>query len=589
MSDMRAQVTVDLAGNIARRARQYSRAFESFSKRGTRALNAVKRSASLAGKGLDRMANRWTGAVVGAAGVATLKMVLGLEERMERLGIQANKSTSDMDALKKSIFEAAQMPDIRVDPGQIISAVEQIVEKTGDLDFAKNNLENLALTIQATGAHGGAIGSITAEFQKMGIVAKKDVREALDILTVQGKSGAFTLQNLAALGSRTVTAYTAMGRTGVPAIREMGAALQVIREGTGSSEQAATAFEALIRTLGDADKVKKLQSGGIQVFDPVALKAGREELRPINELMVDIVKTTGGKKTLLGEIFDAEAVRAFNSAASEFQRTGAVTRLDTFMQVQADGTTILKDSARAAKTASVELRNLFTAWQQFADSKLTGTIGLIADSLNNLSGEGAQSALKYSTYGAGALISASLAKKAYTGTRNIFRSAPGNGSDLLAGVSKGSPLPVFVTNQSGDLSGSDGKSKSKKGKSKSTVKSSASPASFLGVGAALATIAGLARTQKDAATLAVQNFHSNTGIKPVDRFHVPDLVGLAIDSAVSLFSDETKTAKEAEKITQPKGTIEVKIISDTAKVKLEKITATGMDLDVDNGPMMVGG
>ena len=163
-----------------------------------------------------------------------------------------------------------------------------------------------------------------------------------------------------------------MGRTGTGALREMGAALQMIRMGTGNSEQAATAFEATLRTLGDRTKVLKLQSGGIQVFDPVELKKGKEVIRPINELMADIIKKTGGKKTLLSQVFDAEAMRAFNAATSEFQRTGRLDTLNKFMKVQADGTATLRDSARAAADAAGSIQQLSTNWTRLSE-KIMGT------------------------------------------------------------------------------------------------------------------------------------------------------------------------------------------------------------------------
>jgi TP901 family phage tail tape measure protein len=314
-------------------------------------------------------------------------MVIGLETRFVRLGIQANKSAEEINALKNEIFSMARDPKLRVDPGEITGAIESIVEKTGDLDFARDNLRNIAIAIQATGAQGKNIGEIMGEFQKMGVIDPREVLEALDTLNRQGKEGAFTLQNLAALGPRVVTAYTAMGRTGVGALRELGAALQVIRMGTGSSEQAATAFEAVLRTLSNEEKIKQLERLGIAIFDPEKLKEGVRVLRPINELMVEIVRKAGGDRVKLSQVFDAEAVRAFNHATAEFRRTGRRGSLEKFMQIHGDGAATLADSARAAGTAAASLRNLYTAWQQFADSELAGPIQSLADALNDLDSE----------------------------------------------------------------------------------------------------------------------------------------------------------------------------------------------------------
>lgn len=379
MSDLKTSIILDLTGNMERQAKRFESGLGRLGTRGSASMRLLSGSVALAGKGLDRLGNRYTGLITGAAGIGSARMVANLGERFERLGIQADADSAAMIRLKREIYEVARSPEIRVDPGQILGAIEEIVEKTGDLKFAVASIRNIGLALQATGGDGAAIGGILAEFQKMGLDPTQSF-EALDILNVQGKAGAFTLANLAALGPRVVTAYTAMGRTGVPAIREMGAALQVIRQGTGSSEMAATAFEALLRTLGEADKLKVLQAGGIQVFEPGSLTV----MRALPDIMEDIVKKTGGSKVALSKVFDAEAIRAFNAAAGEFQRTGKVESLKKFYAVQADGSTITRDSARAAGTANAALQSLSTSWQKFADSELSGPIQKLADGLNSL-------------------------------------------------------------------------------------------------------------------------------------------------------------------------------------------------------------
>ena len=449
MGDLKTSLIIDLAGNLTQRASRYTNSIRKFSTTSQRHLAGLNRVTKLAGRNIQRMGNRWTALATGAGAAGTLKMLVSLEDRMTRLGIQANVDAAAVNKLKKEIFDIAQAPDIRVDPGEITAAIEAIVEKTGDLKFAQDNIRNIGLAIQATGAQGGAIGEILAEFQKMGIKVPEEVLKGIDVLNVQGKEGAFTLQNLAALGPRVVTAYTSLGRTGVPALREMGAALQVIRQGTGNSEQAATAFEAVLRTMTDPAKLKKLRAAGIEVFDIEQLKKGREVLKPINELMVELVTKSKGRKTVLGQIFDAEAVRAFNAALAEFNRTGSVDSMQKFMNVNADGTTTIKDSARASKNASAALTNLFTAWKKFSDSKLTKPIQSFADALNSMEPEKIERIFNAIALGAGAFIAITAAASTIRSLKTIgsvFRGSKGGGTP---GVQ-----PVFVVNSGATPGGS---------------------------------------------------------------------------------------------------------------------------------------
>ena len=642
MSEIKSTIAVQMAGNLVSMAQRYTQSMRSFSRSSIQSLRSLRGAANLAGATLDKVGNRYTALLTGAAGVGTAKKVMDIGQRYTRLGIQANVAADTIDGLKQKIYQAAQSPDIRVDPGLIVSAIEEIVEKTGDLKFAEANLRGIGLAIQATGADGQAIGGIMAEFQKMGIIDPKQVMEAMDILTVQGKEGAFTLQNLAALGPRVVTAYTATGRGGVQAIREMGAALQVIRQGTGSSEMAATAFEAVMNTLGDGAKIKKLYAGGIQVFDPEALKEGKEVLRPINELMVEIIQKAQGKKTILSQIFDTEAIRAFNAANAEFLKTGDVTVFDKFMKLQADGATITKDSARAAQTAAAAWTSLGTAFEKFADENLTKRLQGIADVMGSISPEKMDTTLKWVTRGGlavGGLVAARKVQQYGSWALGLLRGGKGKGGlagGLLSGAGLGKPIPVIVVNpdfgagigESVGKSLKDPKSLLKsltaRGKALSGTLKGSAGAAGLGTTAAAATAAGVAGyaagswfnrwnnerimaatggASKDLGELLYNSSHDDSGMESektvalrasilqkqslqrlAELLHQQKGYGntheaMVISRAIDLKRQEAKVG----------GTIKVEIESkEPVRVKELKTENRDVNLEVDTGRVMAG-
>lgn len=455
---MRASLILDLGGNLAAQARRNETALGGLARSGQRDMGLLTRSVQAAGKGLDSLGNRYTALLSGAAGLGAAKMVMDLERRFTRLGITADIADGDVKNLKKSIYEMSQMSDIRVDPGEITSAIESIVEKTGDLKFAESNIRNIGLAIQATGAQGKDIGELFAEFQKQGTKAPEAVMRAMDTLNVQGKAGAFTLQNLAGLGPRLFTAYAAVGRMGAQANREMGAAVQVIRMGVGSSEQATTAFEAMLRTFSDAEKVKKLAGAGITLFDPEKLKTGERVLRPVNELMKEIVLASKGDMVKLSKVFDAEAMRSFNHIISEYKSTGGFASLDKFMAVQGDGTATIQDSARAAKDAAGAMENLLSVWKSFADDQLSGPIQGAADALNALGPENTGRIIKGIAGVGVALGGLVLARKAWTTGKGLYDFFKGSAGKAAGGLGTGmtGPIPVYVVNGPGTAGGGAG-------------------------------------------------------------------------------------------------------------------------------------
>jgi hypothetical protein len=383
--EIKTGLRIDMSGNILAQSKRYADAINRFSRSGRRDMKALGDSTGKVGRDFDRMGNRLTGIASGAAAVALVKQVGEMERRMTRLGIASDQTDAAIKQLKDDIYATATAPDIRVDPTQIITAIEQILEMTGDFEFSKAQIRNIGIALQATGADAQAVGGMFAEFQKAGIKTPEAVAQAIGTLAKQGKEGAFTLAEFASMGPRLYSAYAAVGRVGQMASREIGAVAQVVRGATGSSEQATTSIEALLRVFSDAKKIAKLNKAGIKVFDAAELKKGHQVLRPINELMADIVKKTKGRATVIQDLMgDSESARAFGNLIKEYNQTGDTKSLEHFIQLTDDGTVALKDSQRAANDSAAAMTELFAVLQKFADDKLTQPIHYLADQLKAL-------------------------------------------------------------------------------------------------------------------------------------------------------------------------------------------------------------
>jgi len=464
MGDLKTRLIIDLAGNLAQKTRGLTRQIGTFSRKSSQSLRGLGRAAKFAGRGLDRIGNRYSALVTGAAGAGAVRYLVSLETQITQLGVQSGRSAKEMDALKKSVFDVAQSPDIRVDPGQILAAIDKIVEKTGNLDLAKDNMRNIGLAIRATGAEGQNIGAMLADMnEKFGLENSQEFTNSLDALINQGKSGAFTLQNLATQGERITSAYGSFNRVGPQAIKEMGAMMQMIRRGTAGPEQASTAMEALIRILNDGAKRKMLQKGGIKIMDPDDPK----RMRSVIEIVKDIIRATDGDTSKVSKIFDGEAMRAFTGAIIEYNKTGGFASFDSFLNVKSDGSQLFKDSARNAKTAGAALTSLLTAGKRFADTNLTKPIQDLASAINSLDPEKLDSMIKTLGYGAaalGGLVVASKAIRTAAAARSLFSGRKGGAAKALAGVAgKAGATPVMVVNwpaggSTGYGGGSGGKS-----------------------------------------------------------------------------------------------------------------------------------
>ena len=418
---------------LAAETRRYAR----LSDRAARKLRALHRfrrmgraTAAWAGSKLDTAGAKVTALATGAGAAATVHNVGNLQERLTRLGIQANKSPEEIQKLKEQLFATATRQDIRVAPDQLLDAIEKIVEKTGNLELARSNLLNIGHAIQATGAQGADIGALVADMaQKFGIKTPDEMLKALDTMVRQGKAGAFTLQHLAAQGERVTAAYAALGRTGPQALREMGALLQVFRQGTGSAEQGATAFEAVLREL--VQKSEKFEALGVEVWDPEQLSQGKKVARAVPAILEDLVNAVDGDIKRLGKLFGEEAARGIKVLVAEYQRLGMLESLQKFLAIQGQGKQLMEDSARAARTFNAALRNLRTAWERFADQKLTGFISRLADLLNGIDPKTLERGFDVLTTGALALGGAVLGRRIARGVGGMLRAWRGGGASAL--------------------------------------------------------------------------------------------------------------------------------------------------------------
>lgn len=452
MSQVKTSVVIDLIGNISQRAAQFTSSLQRMGNSGSRSMQILGRSAAAAGQGLDKLGNRYTAMITGGGAIMAIKQVGDLSQRLTYLGIQANASETDIRKLHKSIIDASQAPDIRVDPTGILEGVEVIVEKLGDLDYAQKNLRNIGLVMRATGADGKAAGDMIANFKEKFDLKPDQILPALDILVKQGKTGAFTLKDMVTQGNRVTAAYGSMGRKGIGAVREMGAVLQVFRKSSGNAEETSTAFKNFFADLMQPGKQKLLQANGISIWDPEKLKEGKKQVRSAVDIIDEIMRKSKGDPDKLSRLFGMQTMDGMKSFINTWQSTGK-NAANEFMDVQGDGKELMQDSARAAKEFNAAAQNLYTSWQKFANQELTKPVKDMADYLNGLKPGTVDRWMTIAKWVAIIGGSAVAGRKLYNGYQwgktILSGGRPGsNGLPGLGGV-PGSPIPVYVVNQPG--------------------------------------------------------------------------------------------------------------------------------------------
>ncbi len=323
--------------------------------------------------GLKRMLlNPITGMASGVAIMAATKQITDFEASLVRLKNNGTMTTKQMLELRESIldnaFAAGQSRE------SILSGVTSVIDKTGNMKFAIDNLKQIAVAATATGASVEDMAALASHLsEKMQI---DDISTAFNLINIQGKAGAFTLREMAGLGERLFGAAGFLNMTGIEDLRKFGALIQMARKGA-TSEVATTAIERTILNIIDKqDLIKK--SLNFDVFDKV-----NNKYKPIDEILKGIIIRSKGDQKTLNDIFGSEGIRAVAELARIYRKTGGFDFYDKLVNADAGKAgDMMKDFVEVSKTAMFTIARLSEKAKDFADAGLSQSINELSKSFD---------------------------------------------------------------------------------------------------------------------------------------------------------------------------------------------------------------
>ena len=130
-----------------------------------------------------------------------------------------------------------------------------------------------------------------------------DLAKTMDILAQAGKEGRFELKDMSAAFPSLTAGASMLGMRGVPAVSQLGAALQVAMKGAGSAAEAATNFESFLQAITSpmaVNRFKELYGVDLPQFLNRVIADNKD---PIEEMVMLINHLTGGDVFKVSEIF----------------------------------------------------------------------------------------------------------------------------------------------------------------------------------------------------------------------------------------------------------------------------------------------
>ncbi|EOW9194062.1 TPA: phage tail tape measure protein [Vibrio cholerae] len=464
---LKTDIILNLAGNLASKAKQYGASMSDFARKNERAMTLLKTSADAAGRGIDSLGNRYVGLATAFATGATVRNVAALEAQMVRIGTNAKLSSDQVSLLTKQLEAMSVQKDIRIGTDQLAAGVDELLGKTGDFEFVQDNLENMGLFMQAFGADARSTGALFAQFREKGIRDAKDVMNTIDELYGQFAIGSVNVKDLADISEQLFATYQGKGPE---AIAQMSALVQLFNKTKGTADQSLTSIQAVFATFSDKKKVEFLNRQGIEVF-----KKGTKELREPVELLLEILDKAKNDPLKLGDVFDQTSLQGLASLYDQENKD--------LLRAMISGTAEIGATQQAAAdnaaTLNAAMTSLNNSFNKFANERLAEPIGELADAINSVDDETIQNWLKWgeaALWVVGGLVAAKKGLDMAATIKDVFGKKPGAGGAAGGGFADLGVMPVYVVNMpGGGMGGAGGLPEGIGGDGKPTGKPSAKP------------------------------------------------------------------------------------------------------------------
>lgn len=270
--------------------------------------NKIKRTSETLDQLGQNMTKLGAGLTVGCSALAyklgitqTIPEALALEHQLRELGNVGQlsaKQLADMDTRLGSISRYTNQFRSEITEGLNV-LVASGIDPTAALDYM-NVIGRTATAAQAEIVDISKTAFSVTDNLKVSV---NDLGKTMDMLAQAGKEGRFELKDMSAAFPSLTAGAGMLGMKGVPAVAQLGAALQVSMKGAGSTAEAATNFESFLQAMTSPMTVNRFEE--LYGFDlPKFLNETIAQSKdPIEEIVVLINKLTGGDVFAVSEIF----------------------------------------------------------------------------------------------------------------------------------------------------------------------------------------------------------------------------------------------------------------------------------------------
>jgi TP901 family phage tail tape measure protein len=272
--------------------------------------------------GVLALARGYVGPAVAAYAVKSAVTKSAEAERaITRIGITADATAEQLRDVGKTAFNIAQ--EVAMPYARVVSGLDTLVAQGRSLEDSMAFLPSVARTASAAGAEVDDIAKTADAVGRNFRIAGRDMQGAFDIMAAGGKAGTFELKDQARYLASLAPSAAAVGFAGQKGLSDLVSMLQVIRKGTGSSEEAVSSLSNIFQKMESEETTKRFKKFGVDL--PAAMTKARKEGKNLVATFEDLTNTAlKGDLSKIPQLFNdmefARGMRALMSMRGEWQK-----------------------------------------------------------------------------------------------------------------------------------------------------------------------------------------------------------------------------------------------------------------------------
>lgn len=295
MATLQSTLRVSLLDDVTKRAKVITGSLRNLQDQSSRFVSPLR--------SLTTQAIAIGGAYLGVTSgfESTYKAAADTQAALTEVGIKSNLSNTQLAQMQRQLV--ALSPKVNQFSTDLLSGVDVMTTMGASAEQAIGSIPAIGRTATATGAAISELSSASVSAMKNLNVMPAQIQQMLEGMTAAGNAGAFEMKDMAQYFPQLTASAKTLGMSGVPAVNDMAAALQIARRGAGDASTAANNLSDFMGKIVTPQTIKNFKKFGVDVTKELA-KANKNGISPIEHFIKLIdQKTKGGRGELLTQIF----------------------------------------------------------------------------------------------------------------------------------------------------------------------------------------------------------------------------------------------------------------------------------------------